>query len=496
MSSPGATTTQPPSYTATVVAGNGTQGGGGDGGPATSAQLSYPAGIAVDAGGSLYIAGWHNHRVRVVAPNGVITTVAGTGVGGSDGDGGPATSARLSYPVDVAVDGAGSLYVIDLDSHRVRKVSNGVITTVAGTGTAGFDGDGGPATAARLFGPRSIAVDGAGNLYIADTGNYRVRKVAADGVITTVAGSGTSGGGGDNGPATAAQLSHAIQLAVDGAGTLYISDSVHHRVRKVAANGVITTVAGTGTAGFDGDGGPATSARLNCPVGVEVDGAGNLYIADSRNDRIRRVSPSGVITTVADNVTSCFNRANDRTFDTPRFFDAMAMDNAGDLYLAGRDRQQVVRITLAEDPALPASGTVVSWINRRSSLRLGVRNESSAEDAQIHQSPGGLKAHRRWRLTVVAQDRGVDYYTIENMKSGKVVEAVGTSVVQRTYAGARHQQWQLLPVTSATTGAPVYRIANRDSGRFLHVDSRSSASIEQRGPQPGYDGQEWELEPA
>jgi len=274
----------------TTVAGNGTYGYSGDNGPATSAQLSTPCGVALDSAGNLYIADCGNYRIRKVA-NGVITTVAGTGTPGFSGDNGLATSAQLSYPSSVALDSAGNLYIADPDNDRIRRVSNGVIATVAGNGACCFIGDNGPATSAQLYSPSGAAVDAAGDLYIADTNNHRVRKVS-NGVITTVAGTGTVGFGGDNGLATSAQLGYPQGVAVDSAGNLYIADN--GSVRKVS-NGVITTVAGGGD--VFGDNGPATSA-LVAPAGVAVDVAGNLYIADPTDQCIRKVS-GGVITTVA-----------------------------------------------------------------------------------------------------------------------------------------------------------------------------------------------------
>jgi len=276
-----------------TVAGNGTRGSLGDNGPATSAQFYGPAGLAVDSLGNLYIADYGNNRIRKVS-NGVIATVAGGGA--SLGDNGPATSAQLALPYGIAVDSGGNLYVADWGNNRIRKVSNGVITTVAGNGTRGFSGDNGLATAAQLANPQGIAVDSAGNLYIADFGNASIRKVS-NGIITTVAGNGTPGFSGDNGPATSAQLYLPYGIAVDSAGNLYIGDSGNNRIRKVS-NGVIATVAGNGTFGFSGDNGPATSAQLANPYGVAIDSAGNLYIGDSGNSRIRVSAPLPIIRSV------------------------------------------------------------------------------------------------------------------------------------------------------------------------------------------------------
>ena len=279
-------------------------GASGDGGAATSATLSFPEGVALDGSGNLYIADSFNHRIRKVdAATGNISTVAGTGISGFSSDGGAATSATLSFPEGVVLDGSGNLYIADAANNRIRKVdaTTGNISTVAGTGTAGSGGDGGTATAATLNRPSGVALDGVGNLYIAEYFGSRIRKVdAATGNISTVAGTGTFGFGGDGGAATSATLSYPFGVALDSAGNLYIADAFNHRIRKVdAATGNISTVAGTGTSGFGGDGGAATSATLSSPQGVALDGSGNLYIADTTNRRIRKVDTSGTISTVA-----------------------------------------------------------------------------------------------------------------------------------------------------------------------------------------------------
>jgi len=273
---------------ATTVAGGGYYLVLGDNGPATSAYLYDPGGVAVDSAGNVYIADGENNRLRKVS-NGVITTVAGNGTPGFSGDNGPATSAQLHDPARVAVDSAGNLYIADNNNYRIRKVSNGAITTVAGNGTRGFSGDNIPATSAQFHDPFGVAVDSAGNLYIADSGNNRIRKVA-NGIITTVAGNGTPGFSGDNGPATSAQLNGPAGVAVDSAGNLYIADGGNNRIRKVS-NGVITTVAGNGTLGYSGDNGPATSAQLARPVAVAVGSAGNVYVVDGLDDGIRILTP-------------------------------------------------------------------------------------------------------------------------------------------------------------------------------------------------------------
>ena len=272
------------SGTITTIAGSGTAGFAGDGGPATAAQLNTPYDVAVDGSGNLYIADSQNHRIRKVDASGVITTVAGSGTQGFAGDSGPATAAQLSSPGDVAVDGSGNLYIADSQNHRIRKVdTSGTITTVAGGADPG-----------QLYQPYGMAVDGSGNIYVAETGSNRIRKVDTSGTITTIAGTGTGPGtggfGGDGGPAVQAQIDAPYDVAVDGSGNIYVIDGENNRIRKVDASGVITTIAGTGERGFGGDGGPATAAQFNTPISVVLDGSGHLYIADYSNHRIRKLA--------------------------------------------------------------------------------------------------------------------------------------------------------------------------------------------------------------
>ena len=342
-------------YTIDTFAGGGSSLG--DNGPAAAAQLLAPSGVVVDRAGDLYIADYSNSRVRKVS-SGVITTVAGNGTFGFSGDNGPATSAQLSAPAGVAVDSAGNFYIADYGNSCIRKVSDGVITTVAGNGTPGYSGDNGPATSAQLNGPYGLAVDSAGNLYIADVFNYRIRKVS-NGVITTVAGNGTFGFSGDNGPATSAQLLVARRVALDSVGSLYIADSLNGRIRKVS-NGVITTVAGNGTFGFSGDNGPATSAQLDYPEDVAVDSANNLYIADAGNNRVRRVS-IGTIMTVAGDGAQGFSGDNgpatSAQLDNPM---GVSVDSAGDVFIADQDNDRI-RMAMPTVPNITAVLNAASY---------------------------------------------------------------------------------------------------------------------------------------
>jgi len=283
----------------TTVAGTGVEGFAGDGGLASAAVLDSPAGLALDSSGNLYIADTHNQRIREVSVStGLISTIAGTGVAGYSGDGGLASAAKLDLPTALAIDATGNLYIADTDNHRVRKIapSSGVITTVAGNGVEGFAGDGGVATAASIDSPNGLALDPAGDLYIADTHNGRVRMVSATtGLISTIAGTGVTGGnvqsfGGDGAAANSAGLALPRGLTMDSAGDLYIADSANHRIRKVAASGgVINTVTGQGTENFAGDNAPAVAANLDTPRSVAISPGGLLTLADTHNQRLRQL---------------------------------------------------------------------------------------------------------------------------------------------------------------------------------------------------------------
>ncbi len=376
---------QATTYTITTFAGNGNAanvgngmaGFSGDGGAANASQLSSPFALAVDSSGNLYIVDNGNQRIRKVA-NGTINTVAGNGVGGFAGDGGPATSAEFANPQGIAVDSTGNYYIADTSNNLIRKVSSsGTITTIAGNVNSGAGYvDNAVATLGQLSLPVGIAVDSAGNIYISEEapdsssivpGNNRIRKVTPAGVLTTIGGNGVVGSSGDGGPATFAHLNNPLGLAVDKAGNVYIADTGNHKIRKISAvNGIITTVAGTGVGSFSGDGGPAISAQLNNPTGVALDAAGNIYIADNRNFRIRMVSANGNIMTIAGKAASGYSGdGGPATSASLKFPTGVSVDSAGKVYVAD-NQNSVIRLLTPNAPVggggVPAigSGGVVS----------------------------------------------------------------------------------------------------------------------------------------
>ena len=326
-----------------TLVGTGVAGYTGDGGPAQSAEIDSPYGVSVEASGNIYIADTGNSVIRRIDSAGKITTIAGNGIKGYSGDTGPATSAALFSPYRAVADQAGNVYIADFYNNRIRKVdTSGTITTVAGTGTQGYNGDGIPATTAQLSLPAAVAVDTAGNIYIVDTWNNRIRKIDPSGTINTIAGTGFPGVLGDGGPATSAQVNEPEGIAVDSSGNVYIADYGNSKIRKIDTTGTINTFAGRGETGFGGDGGPAVAATLNLPTGVAVDRAGNVYIADYQNSCIRKVDTSGTITTIAGTGVSGFSGDGGSPASAALSLPQdVAVDSAGHVYIADTNNARI-----------------------------------------------------------------------------------------------------------------------------------------------------------
>ncbi len=318
---------QSPDLLITTVAGTGINGYSTGGGIAAAAQIELAYSVAADAIGNIYIADSWNHRIRKITPEGSIQDFAGNGTKGYSGDNGPAISATMNLPRGLAVDASGNVYVSDSGNNVIRKIqTNGVIQTIVGNGQMGDQGDGGPASQASLRTPRGLAVDASGNLYIADSFNARIRKVATNGIISTFAGTGQFPSSGDGSSAAGADIGFVYALALDAKGNLFFSDTYNHCIRRVSSGGVINTIAGTGRAGFSGDGGLATAAALYLPRGLSLDATGNLFFADSGNNRIRKISPDGAISTVVGDGTATPAQLNNPA--------SVTIGAAGNLFIA------------------------------------------------------------------------------------------------------------------------------------------------------------------
>jgi len=334
----------------TSIAGNGYYNFGGDGGAATMAALANPYNVCTDAAGNVYIADAGNNRIRKVSATGIISSIAGSGpYGGYSGDGGAATAAVLNNPSGVAVDAAGNIYIADQGNNCIRKVNtSGIISTFAGHGISSSGiGDGGPATNATFWVPIGVAVDSRGNVYIADCDNDRIRKVDTSGFINTVAGSSSEGFGGDGGPATAAVLNHPWSVAIDNSGNFYIADCLNNRVRKVDTNGIISTFAGAYYSGMGGDGGPATDAAMSNPYGVAADSSGNIYISDGGNWRIRKVNTAGIINTVAGGTSATYSGDGGPATAAGLMVFGVATDIYGNFFITDRSSFRVRKVNPA-----------------------------------------------------------------------------------------------------------------------------------------------------
>lgn len=330
-----------------TIAGNGVQGYSGDGNQATLANLNNPYGLVIDSIGNLIFCDAGNHAVRKVLVSGIISTVAGIGTAGYSGDGASAVLAQLKVPIDICIDKFGTFFIAEEQNHTIRKISNsGIISTYAGNGVGGYTGDGGLASSAQLYTPEGISINNSGNLFIAELFNNVIRKINSGTIISTIAGTGTIGYSGDGGLAAVAEFNRPSGIIADTIGNIYVSDFYNHVVRKIDTSGIISTIAGNGSPGNSGDGGPAISAQLNGPNGLVLDKYGCLYIADSYNHTIRKIDTNGIINTIAGNGTLGYSGDGGLAIAAQLNYPfKITIDTSGNLYIADTDNNVIRKVT-------------------------------------------------------------------------------------------------------------------------------------------------------
>ncbi len=419
--------------TITTIAGTGTAGFSGDGGPAINAQLNQPDVIKFDKGGNMYIADEHNHVVRKISPSGIISAIAGIGgISGYSGDGAPATNAKLKQPTDIVFDTAGNMYIAELGNSVIRKVNtSGIISTFAGTHLGGYDGDGGPATAAKIYDPLGLVFDKVGNLYFSNNGFYVVRKIDTAGIITTIAGTGAMGYSGDNGPATDAQLNLTGFLAIGPSKELYITDYFNSRIRKVDASGIITTAFGDGTATGSGDGGPATAASIGHILALIFDSIGNIYMSERASPVIRKVNAAGIISTIAG--TGIQGYSGDGGPATAAQFNhdfmCTAVEAIGNLYISDPYNNRIRKITY--------NHTAVNEVNH------------PCQNVSIYPNP----AHNE--ITISAT---------EKIESVAVVNLIGQEVYHQSY---RKSEKTDIDISGFAKGIYFVKVNGVSAGKFV-----------------------------
>lgn len=416
----------------TIAGTPGTPGSSGNNGPAIDALFASPLGIAADKNGNIYVGDWFNWNIRKINNNGVVSVFAGNGMGGFSGDGGIALNAQLNLVYDIDVDMFGNIYLIDYGNSRVRKINTGgIIVTVAGNGLPGDPlvngvGDGGPATQAPLYSPLAMTIDENGNIYVVESSKNMIRKINNSGIISTCAGKGFlyHGYSGDGGPAVDARLHLPVDIAVDKNGNLFIAELGNHIIRKIDVNGIISTFAGTGVAGYSGDGGPATSALLYRPFGVAVDTAGNVYIAEDSNHVIRKVDPGGIISTIAGRGVKGYSGdggpARQALLTIPQ---RLAVDDSGHIYLTDWVNHTVRKISSCVN--VIASSVIIS------ASKISVCKTSPVIFTAVPVN-GGSNPSYHWKVNGVNAGTIQNTFTTTDLKDGDWVSCVMTSSVSCT----------------------------------------------------------------
>ncbi|WP_161499399.1 NHL domain-containing protein [Flavipsychrobacter stenotrophus] len=414
----------------TTIAGVGTVSGfSGDGGPASAATMTETFGITMDAVGNMYISDYSNNRIRKIDTSGIITTFAGNG-GGYSGDGGPATAAGIDGPAELVMFGT-SLYVSEMHSSRVRKIdAAGIITTFAGNGSSGYSGDGGPATAAAISSPYGIGVDNVGNVYIPDQYTNHIRKVDTSGIITTFAGTGVAGYSGDGGAATLAEIQLVDDIKTDKVGNIYFCDYFNNVIRKVDTSGIITTFAGTGSSGFYGDGGPASAAHIARPGGLFIDTSGNIYISDCDNSRIRVINTSGIISTMVGTGSAGFSGDGGLAINAEiRWPNDMAMDSLGNFYFCDEVNFCVRKVTPAP---ISAVVPVVSQVHvgiypNPANTTLSISSTETIRELKITDIKGKIVYSSHYhsdkiQVSIANFNAGVYFVFVNNKETSKFVK--------------------------------------------------------------------------
>ena len=405
----------------------------GNGGPATRAMLAHPQEVYTDNSGNMYISDWGNSCLRIVSPGGIINTIAGIGIYGYSGDGGPATAAELSGPMGIYMDASKNIYVADLGNQRIRKIdASGNINTIAGCGAYGFSGDGGPALAAEFEDPAGICGDESGNIYVADEFNNRVRKIDKTGIITTFAGNGATGYSGDGGLATQAEFYYPSDVAMDNSGNILIADESNNCIRKVNASGIISTMVGNGIGAYSGDGGPASMAQIYNAPSVTVDNAGNIYIADGFNNRVRKINTAGTISTIAGNGTVGYSGLGD-TATLAAIHDPVSIstDMSGNVFFASELGNVVEELSLFPDAIKPAAGITIYPNPNNGMFTIKIQNYNAGLQLEVYNVLGqrvsyiGLTGEET-QINLSTASRGVYFYKVistENVEfgSGKII---------------------------------------------------------------------------
>ena len=452
----------------TIAGTVGVAGYSGDGGQANIAKFAVPYAVASDNTGNIFIGDWFNRVVRRIDNNGIVTTIAGTGIGGYSGDGGTALNARINTPYDIAIDNNNNIYIADIGNEVIRKINQqGIISTIAGNGSFGNGasgiGDGGPATSAPLYDALAVAVDNNGNIYIVETAKNSIRKVNSSGIISTIAGQGLFFGGysGDGGPASQAKLNGPIDIAIDNGGNILIADLGNHVIRKIAPSGIISTIAGNGTPGYSGDGGLATLAQLNRPHGITVDNVGNIYITEDSNHVIRKINTSGIISTIAGTGTKGYSGDGGQAVNARLTIpERLAIDNAGNIYFSDYHNHTIRKVTAclsdnASSVSISSDKTIICQGEAVTFIATGVN--------------GGSNPFYHWKINGRSAGNSSNVFSTNTLQNGDIVSCTMVSSIACTQ-----------PINSNSISVTVYPSPIVNAGPDLLINPGQSIQLQAR----------------